>query len=66
MGRRMDVAFNGDRHTVSGLFTNGSELKYICLGGNQARSWADVDAAYRYDDMAIYCKALTVAEINSN
>jgi hypothetical protein len=54
-----------DGHTVSGLFTNGSDLKYICLGGNQAWSWGDVDAAYIYDDLSIYSKALTVEEINA-
>lgn len=55
-----------DGHTVSGLFTNGSDLKYICLGGNQAWDWGDVDPAYMYDDLAIYSNALTVAQINAN
>ena len=50
-------------NTVSGLFTNGSELKYICLGGNQAWEWADVDPAYMYDDLAIYSDVLTAAQI---
>lgn len=54
-----------DGHTVSGLFTNGSDLKYICLGGNQAWDWGDVDPAYMYDDLAIYSNALTVAQINA-
>lgn len=55
-----------DGHTVSGLFTNGSELKYICFGGNQAWNWNDPDAAYLLDDLSIYSSALTVEQINAN
>jgi len=54
-----------DGHTVSGLFTNGSDLKYICLGGNQAWEWADVDPAYLFDDVAVYANALNVDQINA-
>lgn len=54
-----------DGQVVGGLFTNGSELKYISLGGNQAWNWADPDPAYKFDDVAIFSKALTVAEINA-
>ena len=50
---------------VAGLFTNGSELKYIALGGNQAWNWADPDPAYKFDDVAIYASALTVEQINA-
>ncbi|HZL10871.1 MAG TPA: LamG-like jellyroll fold domain-containing protein [Prolixibacteraceae bacterium] len=53
-----------DGHSVNGLFTNGSELTYICLGGNQAWDWGDFDAAFMYDDLAIYSSALTVEQIN--
>jgi hypothetical protein len=52
-------------HTVKGLFTNGSDLKYICLGGNQAWTWNDVDAAYCFDDVAIYSDVLTPTQINA-
>ena len=52
-------------HTVGGLFTNGSGLKYICLGGNQAWGWNDPDPAYMFDDLAIYSNALTVAQMNA-
>lgn len=52
-----------DGHSVNGLFTNGSDLKYICLGGNQAWDWGDPDPAYMYDDLAIYSNALTVEQI---
>ena len=51
--------------SVSGLFTNGADLKYICLGGNQAWTWGDVDPAYMFDDIAIYSSALTVDQIKA-
>jgi len=54
-----------DGHTVSGLFTNGGDLKYICLGGNQAWNWGDPDPAYMYDDVAVYSNALTVDQITA-
>ena len=51
--------------TVAGLYSNGADLKYVCLGGNQAWGWADPDAAYMFDDVAIYNKALSEAEIKA-
>ena len=54
-----------DGHTVAGLFTNGRDLKYICLGGNQAWDWQDVDPAFKFDDLTIYSSALTVEQINN-
>lgn len=54
-----------DGHTVKGLFTNGADLKYICLGGNQAWGWGDPDPAYMFDDVAIYSNVLTTEQINS-
>jgi hypothetical protein len=54
-----------DGHTIKGLFTNGSSLNYICLGGNQAWNWNDPDPAYLFDDVAIYSSVLTVDQINS-
>ncbi len=48
---------------VSGPIKSGSELSYICLGGNQAWSWGDIDPAYMFDDVAIYPKALTESQI---
>ncbi len=50
---------------VAGMFTNGSELKYISLGGNQAWNWADPDPAYKFDDVAVYASALTAEQINA-
>lgn len=55
----------GDGQVVGGLFTNGSELKYIALGGNQAWNWGDPDPAYKFDDVAIYANALTKEQIDA-
>ena len=33
------VSGSGDGNVIAGLFTNGADLKYICLGGNQAWDW---------------------------
>jgi len=55
-----------DGHTVNGIFSNGSELKYICLGGNQAWDWADPDPAFLFDDVAIYTSALSIDQIKAN
>ena len=52
-----------DGQKITGLFSNGSDLKYISLGGNQAWSWGDPDAAFCFDDFAVYDKALTADQI---
>ncbi|MGN0297748.1 MAG: LamG-like jellyroll fold domain-containing protein, partial [Lachnospiraceae bacterium] len=52
-----------DGHTVAGLFSNGADLTYVCLGGNQAWNWGDVDASYQFDDVALYSTALSSKEI---
>ena len=57
---------NSGGGSVSGLFTNGADLIYICLGGNQAFDWGDVDPAFMFDDLAVYSNALTVQQINAN
>jgi len=49
--------------STTGLFTNGSALTYICLGGNQAWNWADPDPAYLFDKLRIYSDALTQDQI---
>lgn len=51
--------------SVDGLFSEGSALNYICLGGNQAWNWNDPDPAFMYDKLKIYAGALTTAQINS-
>ena len=52
-----------DGQKISGLFTSGSQLSYICLGGNQAWDWNDPDPAFAFDDVMITNKALTANEI---
>lgn len=51
-------------HYIGGLFSNGSDLEYISLGGNQAWDWADADPAFGFDDFAVYNVALTKAQID--
>jgi len=60
-----EVSGSGDGNVIAGLFSNGSDLKYICLGGNQAWNWGDNDPGFMFDDIAIYDKALSQAEIES-
>lgn len=48
---------------AGGLFTNGADLKYICLGGNQAWNWGDNDGGFMFDDIAVYDKVLSEAQI---
>jgi hypothetical protein len=55
---------SGD-NTQKGLFTNGADLKYICLGGNQAWDWADNDAGFEFDDIMCFNAALTAAQIKA-
>ncbi len=50
-------------HTLAGLFSNGGDLKHICLGGNQAWDWWDGDAPFRFDDIAITNYALSADDI---
>lgn len=52
-------------HIISGLFANGADLKYICLGGNQAWNWGDPDPAFMFDDFAVYDRVLTAADIKN-
>ena len=42
-----------DGQVIDGLFTGGSNLKYICLGGNQAWNWNDADAPFMFDDLTV-------------
>lgn len=49
--------------TQKGLFSNGAELKYICLGGNQAWDWADNDAPFDFARLLIKNSKMTAGEI---
>ena len=53
-----------DGQYVSGMFTkSATNLTYVCLGGNQAWDLADNDAAFMFDDFAVYDVALTPAQL---
>lgn len=54
---------DGVANTQMGLYSNGSELKYICLGGNQAWNWADNDPGFAFDDFVVYNEALSDEQI---
>ena len=56
---------DGNSNTQMGLFTNGADLKYICLGGNQAWNWGDPDPGFAFDDIAIYDIALDASDIQN-
>jgi hypothetical protein len=49
--------------TLAGLFSNGGDLKHICLGGNQAWGWADGDSPFKFDDVMITNYVLTPEDI---
>ncbi|MDR2804069.1 MAG: LamG domain-containing protein [Dysgonamonadaceae bacterium] len=57
------VSGSGAGSEVKGLFSNGADLKYICLGGNQAWSWSDPDPGFMFDDIAIYNVELSAEQI---
>lgn len=54
---------DGTTNTQKGLFMNGSELKYVCLGGNQAWNWNDLDSPFKYAKLLIKNSAMTADEI---
>jgi len=49
--------------TQKGLFLNGSVLKYICLGGNQAWNWGDPDPGFTFARFILKNSAMTAAQI---
>lgn len=59
---RVDGSSGGN--VIRGLFSHGADLKHICLGGNQAWSWADPDPGFMFDDIAIYNFELTPDQIS--
>jgi len=54
---------DGTNNTQKGLFSNGAELKYVCLGGNQAWDWADNDAPFDFARLLIKNSKMTDGEI---
>ena len=51
--------------TQKGLFSNGGDLKYICLGGNQAWDWNDNDAPFDFARLLIKNSAMTDGEVKA-
>ena len=54
---------DGTNNTQKGLFSNGAELKYVCLGGNQAWDWNDNDAPFDFARLLIKNSKMTAGEI---
>ena len=50
-------------NTQKGLFSNGADLKWICLGGNQAWDWNDNDAPFDFARLLIKNSKMTAGEI---
>ena len=55
----------GRTTTQKGLFSNGAELKYVCLGGNQAWDWNDNDAPFDFARLLIKNTKMSANEIKS-
>ncbi|MDR2056872.1 MAG: LamG domain-containing protein [Dysgonamonadaceae bacterium] len=58
-----EVSGSGGGSEIKGLFSNGADLKYICLGGNQAWDWSDPDPGFMFDDIVIYNVELSAEQI---
>lgn len=56
---------DGTTNTQKGLFSNGADLKYICLGGNQAWEWNDNDAPFDFARLLIKNSKMTAGEIQA-
>ena len=50
---------------ISGLFDHGADLKYVCLGGNQAWDWNDNDSPFRYARLLIKNSKMTAGEVKA-
>lgn len=56
---------DGTTNTQKGLFSNGADLKWICLGGNQAWDWKDNDAPFDFARLLIKNNKMTAGEIKA-
>lgn len=54
-----------DGQNITGLFSQGSALKYICLGGNQAWDWNDADAKFMFAKLLIQNNAMSASDIKA-
>ena len=59
----------GDGSWIDGLLNNYGDsdwlIKYICLGGNQARNWGDNDAPFKFANLRIQNNAMTAEQITA-
>ena len=60
-----NVDGTSEGQVISGLFTNGNELKYVCLGGNQAWDWADLDSPFKFARLLIKNSGMSAGEIKA-
>ena len=60
-----NVDGTSEGQVISGLFTNGAELKYVCLGGNQAWDWADLDSPFRFARLLIKNSSMSAGQIKA-
>ena len=60
-----NVDGTSEGQVISGLFTNGAELKYVCLGGNQAWDWNDNDSPFRFARLLIKNSSMTAGEVKA-
>jgi hypothetical protein len=56
---------DGTTNTQKGLFSNGADLKWICLGGNQAWNWGDNDAPFDFARLLIKNSKMSAGEIKA-
>ena len=56
---------DGYVNTQKGLFSNGAELKYVCLGGNQAWNWEDNDAPFDFARLLIKNSGMSAGQIKA-
>ena len=50
---------------ITGIFNHGADLKYICLGGNQAWDWNDNDAKFMFANLLIQNNAMSMSDIKA-
>ena len=56
---------DGTTNTQKGLFSNGADLKWICLGGNQSWNWGDNDAPFDFARLLIKNSSMSANEIKT-
>ena len=60
-----EIDGRSDGQKVSGFLNDGANLKYVCLGGNQAWDWNDNDSPFRYACLLIQNSSMTPDQIKA-